>query len=110
MRHSNYSFIDINTSEIAICQNCEKVGLRIKLGERTYEENTPIPEDHDNWCQCPRCGKLYAIYERKQEGAFSYFKDTVSNPFEDTAKFEAVKKRKPINRLTHYKDREEEEK
>ena len=104
----SYSFIDVNTSDIAYCTNCEKVGYRIKLGERVYPEGEQIPEDHDQWCQCHRCGKIYAIHERKQAGQFSYFKDTVKDPFESGSQFESTKKRKHKNRLNDYKEREED--
>ena len=104
----NFSFIDVNTSDVAYCPNCEKIGLKIKLKERLYEDGKPIPEDNDNWCQCHRCGLILGIYQRKQEGQFSYFKETVSNPFDTTSKFEASKKRKKKDRLDSYKEREED--
>lgn len=105
MRKNPYSFIDINTGDVAYCENCQKVGIQSKLQDLIVEEDKPLQADADQWCQCHRCFKKYAIYERKQQGQFSYFKDTVTNPFDSTSTFEAVKKRdiKKYNRLKDYK-------
>ena len=104
---SNYSFVDINTGDVAYCPNCEKVGIQSKL-EDLIQDDKPLQADADQWCQCHKCFKKYPIYERKNQGQFSYFKDTVTNPFDSTSTFEAVKKRdiKKYNRLKDYKDKD----
>jgi hypothetical protein len=45
--------------------------VRSILGNRIYlpDEfgNTVIPPDADKWCQCHRCGTIYARHEAKLE-------------------------------------------
>lgn len=98
---SSYSFINIDTGDVAYCPNCLTAGIQSKLGDLIDDGN--LQADADQWCQCHQCGKKYPIYERKQQGQFSYFKDTVTNPFDSTSTFEAVKKRdiKKYNRLKY---------
>ena len=102
-RKNNFEFIDINTTDIAYCPNCLKAGLQNKLGDLINTEQA----DADNWCQCHHCGKKYPIYEKKQEGAFSYFKDVVDNPFDSTSQFSGIGKRKYKNRLNDFRDKNE---
>ena len=100
MRNPNsFSFIDVDSGNIAYCSNCEKAGIQSRLQDLIILEGQDPKPDADNWCQCHRCGKIYPIYERKQEGQFSYFKDVVTNPFDSTSTFESVKKRKHKDRL-----------
>ena len=95
----NFAFIDLESGDVAYCENCLKAGIQSKLGDLIQDENGNIQADADNWCQCHRCGRKYPIYEKKQQGQFSYFKDTVDNPFDSTAQFESGKKRKYRDRL-----------
>lgn len=106
-KENSFSFIDVDTGDVAYCPHCKRGGVESKLQDLIQTDN-PKP-DADNWCQCYRCGKIYPIYERKQEGQFSYFKDVVSNPFDSTSTFESVKKRdiKKYNRLKDYRDKED---
>lgn len=105
-RKSNYSFIDVGTNEIAYCPRCATVGLKIKLGERLYEEGQPIPEDHDNWCQCHRCGEIIPLYEILSDTEYEPIINLPDNPFDSGSKFESTKKRNNKNRLNDYRDNE----
>lgn len=106
----HFAFIDINDEsegDIAYCPNCKKVKLNIKLGDVIRAINEIVPEDDNNFCQCPRCGKKYPIYEKEQEGAYSFPFPHVSNPFESGSNFESVEKRKKKNRLNDYREHEQ---
>ena len=107
-RKNLYGAVDVNNEsegDVAYCQNCERVGVKVKLQEPIYEEGKPY--DPDNWCQCHRCFKKYPLYERKDEGDYTWPFAHVDNPFDDGSQFENIGKRKPKNRLHDDKDEDE---
>lgn len=71
--------------EIAYCQRClEMANIRSKLQGRVYlpDENgkTIVPEDHDKWRQCHRCGSVYPRYNVKQESQLVDVVEPLHNP------------------------------
>ena len=110
MTKNNFSFIDVNNEsegDIAYCLNCEQAGLQIKLGDIIYGINEFPKEDDDNWCQCPRCGHKYPLYERKTEGQYSFPFTHIDNPHDSGSQFAGIGKRKKHNRLNDYRDEDE---
>lgn len=109
VRESNFAFIDINSEvegDIAYCPNCLKANLQIKLTDLIYLPGETPQSDEDNWCQCPNCGKKYPIYERKEEGGYTFPFEIIENPFDSGSQFEGIGKRKKHNRLNDYRDKE----
>jgi len=50
------------------CPHCEKYSdMKNKLGPRILEKVKPIPEDHDSWVQCYKCGNIYDIHEVEKQ-------------------------------------------
>ena len=96
-----YSYVDVNNEsegDIAYCPTCEKVGY---LKQRLYELET----DPENFCICER-GHKHPIYERKDEGQWSFPFAHIDNPFESGSQFETVGKRKPHDRMKDYQDKD----
>ena len=109
MRKQPYSFVDINNEsegDIAYCRKCQEAGLQIKLVEMFYVDDEPVLPDADNWCRCTRCGEKYPIYERKEEGQYTFPFAHISNPFESGSQFESIGKRKAHDRLKDYKEKD----
>lgn len=71
--------------EISYCQRClELANYRSRLKNRIYLPNelgkTVIPEDHDQWLQCHKCGSLYAKYNVKKESELADVVEPLNNP------------------------------
>lgn len=72
--------------KITYCERClELANVRSILKTRVYlpDENgkTPvIPEDHDKWRQCHRCGSVYPRYNVKQESKLVDVVEPLHNP------------------------------
>ena len=98
-----YKFIDVNNEsegDVAYCPTCQKGGYpRQKL----YELDT----DPDNFCICEH-GHKFPVYERKDEGQWSFPFAHTDNPFDSGSQFEKVGKRKYHDRLKDYRENEED--
>ena len=112
MRKNPYGIVDVNNEsegDVAYCPNCEKGGIKVKLGDVIYGPNDIPKEDDDNWCMCSRCGKKYPIYERKEEGGYTFPFDIITNPFDSGSQFTSIGKRKKHDRLKDYRKDEDED-
>jgi hypothetical protein len=98
-RKNPYGIVDVNNEiqgDVAYCRTCEKGGL---MRQKLYEAEDP------NFCICDR-GHKFPIYEREEEGDYSFPFDIITNPFESGSQFESIGKRKPHDRLKDYKDKD----
>jgi hypothetical protein len=83
--------------------------LKVRLRNRIYPDNEPIPLDHDNWLQCYECGTKVPVYEIEKEASIKDVIETVDNPF-DIAKnsFLGVDSRASTKKRKRQRDRERE--
>jgi hypothetical protein len=72
---------------VSYCKSCEKYGFKVRLKNRIYPNNEPIPADSDQFLQCHECGLIVPVYEIEKEASIKNLVETVDNPF-DSAKNE----------------------
>ena len=70
--------------KISYCPDCEKAGLKSKLGLRILQKNEPIPPDYLEFRQCHICAFILPIYELKKESKIKDTIETTRNPFEES--------------------------
>jgi len=110
-RKDSISYIDYNEDEPdpIYCPYCEKVGVKVKLQPRVYEDNQPLPYDADQWLQCYTCGKIIPIYAGKLDVEYGPVVDMVETHFDVGSKFAGTdrrskKKRRRVNRVQEETD------
>jgi len=111
-RKNTISYIDYNEDdpEPVYCPRCDKVGLKVKLGPRTYPENEPIPYDADQWLECHTCGRTIAVHEAKLDVEYGPVVDMVETHFDVGSRFAGTdrrskkKKRRRVNRIQEETD------
>lgn len=92
-RKSRYGIIDFTEGHnddneiISHCKHCEKYGFKVRLRNRIYPNNEPVPKDADNFLQCHECGLIVPVYEIEKEASIKNLVETIDNPF-DSAKNE----------------------
>jgi len=110
-RKNTISYVDYNDDEDdkIFCPYCEKVGVKVKLQPRVYEDNQPLPYDADQWLQCYTCGKIIPIYAGKLDVEYGPVVDMVETHFDVGSKFAGTdrrnkKKRRRVNRVQEETD------
>jgi hypothetical protein len=91
-RRSRYEIVDFSEDDnddekFSYCKHCLDYGFQIRLKNRIYPENDPIPVDHDQFIQCHECGTIVPVYEIEKESSIKDVVETVETPF-DSAKNE----------------------
>ncbi len=73
---------DNDDSIVSYCKSCEKYGFKVRLKNRIYPNNEPIPVDSDQFLQCHECGLIVPVYELEKEASIKDVVETVENPFD----------------------------
>jgi hypothetical protein len=110
-RKEAISYIDYNEDdpEPIYCPYCEKVGVKVKLQPRVYDDNQPLPYDADQWLQCYTCGKIIPIYAGKLDVEYGPVVDMVETHFDVGSKFAGTDRRsKKRRRKKEVKDPDKE--
>jgi hypothetical protein len=69
--------------EIHYCPDCEKQGLKSKLGLRILQKDEQRPPDYYQFRQCHICALILPIYELKKESKIKDTIETTRNPFDE---------------------------
>jgi hypothetical protein len=99
-RRSKVGMIDFSENEfrddeqVSYCKHCQEYGFKVRLRNRIYPDNEPIPVDKDNWKQCLDCGTIYPVYELEKESQIKDVVETVDNPFDIGKSFLGIDSRK----------------
>jgi hypothetical protein len=99
-RRSHVEIVDFSSDgygdqeKISYCKHCLKFGFRVRLRNRIYPDNEPIPIDHENWLQCHECGLVDLAYELEKEATIKDVVETVDNPFDIGKSFLGIDCRK----------------
>ena len=72
----------MSDEKISYCKHCLKFGFQVRLKNRIYPDNEPIPVDHDQWFQCHECGAIVPVYEIEKEATIKDVIETIDNPFD----------------------------
>jgi hypothetical protein len=64
------------------CHHCMEYGFYNKLGPKIIIRGEKPTPDHDKWCQCYSCGKVYARHETTPEERIKGIIPTIENPFD----------------------------
>ena len=83
----DFSEDDNDDSIISYCKHCLEYGFQVRLKNRIYPNNEPVPVDHENYLQCHECGLIVPVYELEKEASIKDVIETSDNPF-DVAKNE----------------------
>jgi hypothetical protein len=100
-RRSRAEIVDFSSSSdddetITYCKHCLQFGFKVKLRNRIYPDNEPIPVDHDNFLQCHECGAIVPIYELENEALIKDVVETVDNPFDIGTSFLGIDSRTSV--------------
>lgn len=79
---------------VSYCKHCIKFGFQVRLKNRIYPDNQPIPVDHENYRQCYECGSIVPIYELEKESSIKDVVETSDNPFDQGKEFLGIDSRK----------------
>ena len=76
--------IEDNEEEVSrYCFHCKEFGFYNKLGPKILVRGERPAPDYDKWCQCIKCGKIYARHETTPEEKITGIIETIDNPFDN---------------------------
>jgi hypothetical protein len=76
--------IEDNEEEVSrYCFHCKEYGFYNKLGPKILTRDEKPAPDHDKWCQCYSCGKIYARHETTPEEKITGIIETIDNPLDN---------------------------
>jgi hypothetical protein len=83
-RRSRAEIVDFSSDDDSktYCKHCLEYGFQVRLKNRIYPDNEPIPLDHSNFLQCHSCGLIVPIYEIEKEASIKDVIETSDNPFD----------------------------
>jgi hypothetical protein len=110
-RRSRYEIVDFSEDDnddekFSYCKHCLDYGFQIRLKNRIYPENDPIPVDHDQFMQCHECGTIVPVYEIEKESSIKDVVETSDNPFDIGTSFLGIDSRTLIGGKNARKKRE----
>ncbi len=85
---------------------CLQFGFKVKLRNRIYPNNEPIPVDHENYRQCHECGLIVPVYEIEKESSIKDVVETSDNPFDSGTSFLGIDSRTSVGGRNARKKRE----
>jgi hypothetical protein len=84
IRKKRIRVIEDNEEEVSrYCFHCKEFGFYNKLGPKIISRGEKPAPDHDKWCQCYFCGKIYARHETTPEEKITSIIETIDNPFDN---------------------------
>jgi len=110
-RRPRFGIIDLSSDDkerISYCKHCLGFGFEVRLRNRIYPDNEPIPVDHENWLQCHECGTVVPVYEAEKEASIKDVVETVDNPFDSGISFLRIDTRAMGKKRRKQKERQRE--
>jgi hypothetical protein len=84
--------------KISYCKHCLKFGFRVRLRNRIYPDNEPMPVDNENWLQCHECGLTFPVHQAEKEAGIKEVVETTDNPFDSGKSFLGIDSRNLRNK------------
>jgi hypothetical protein len=97
---------DTDNEKISYCKHCLEYGFQVRLKNRIYPDNEPIPVDHDQFLQCHECGLIVPVYEIEKEASIKDVIETSDNPFDIGTSFLGIDSRTSVGGKNARKKRE----